>query len=447
MLRFRNRYGNVENTLEISEAVLGKQLADLEEQRVILKSRLDSKEIDEATWSKEDKELEAQMMETCEAKGAAASRMTMREMIIFGDHAKRKNEAIEIYNLLLDKANTVMTNEVLGTQKNHDDIKITAEEFIRVWNVAGYIVDSDIAQVADFVDASIYYNWRPIDLLNVITKRAITNETIKFRFEDTSKVEGAPEFINKATELPRFDYGTEEQSRKLKLIGSQIGWDLSIETNSDEAGFLPQALMWGQHLHNQVISAQMISGNGRASGVSNGNTAQDKNMRGFLNENGVQTAATVIAAGPWDRAKLEVFADAIAGLRENQFVNPTHVVVSPWDHLRMQLVWEDSVGYILANKPADTPLGDQMTQLFGIPVITSYWVPENTIGGKTGRDFICADFRNTALYTNGGMIQSETGKTKDDLVKLQRTHIQYCRVNQFTKDGSKIVKVRRTEQA
>lgn len=451
-MRFRNNYGNVEQTLQLSEAVLGKQIADLEEERVTLKSRLDSGDITMEEFSKEDKLLEADMMEICEAKGFAAARMGMRELILFGQNVQRKNDAMEIFNHMVAKAEKMMEGTLAGTDADAaDGVKaaasradITAEELFRIWNAAGVITDADIAQVADFTDASIYYNWKPMDILNVITKRAITNETIKFRFEDSTKVEGLPAMVQKGEVLPLFDYGTKEMSRKLKLVGGQFAWDISIETNSDEAGFLPQVMMYSTDVNNRILSLQLVNGDGPASGAeASPATAKSRQMRGILKETGVQTHGTAIAAGAWSHGKVDEFAEVIASLRENQYVDPTHIVLAPWDVLRIQALWEDNVGYVFANKASDAPQGDSLDMLWGTYLLGSYWLPANTVGGKAGYDIIVADFRNTALYSNGGFMQTEVGRINDDLARLRRRHIQYARVQQFTKDPTKIVKVQK----
>jgi len=426
MLKFRK----FEDRLKRAEAIKGQRIADIIDQKASLKAKRQENNITEEKYQRSLGELELQEMELSASMENDIARMKMRDILLHNAMRERKSVGVDVYNEILGLGAEVLDGSVAGIKDSKpNDIIVTAEQYIKMWNAAATITSADIAQEADFTDESVYYKVQPLTLLNVITKRSLTNQTVKHIFEDSNKVEGKPTFIKQGDVLPLIDFGTKEDERKLKLVGARLNYDLDLETDSDVAYFLPYANLRRQIEHDLLIERSMINGDGTGN-----------NMKGFMTETGVVTG-TAISTGGWTRTKIESFANGINSVLSNVYAKPTHLVIDPLEYRKMQLVWEDNVGYILTEKQPDTPIGDSLSQLFGVPIVTCWQLPKVS---TTSVDFIVADFSDTAIYTNGGMIQQATGETSDDMIRLKRTTIQYARVQQYTKNGKAIVKIVRT---
>ena len=426
---YKNKTKGTEEHLALTDQVLESAYADIADERFRLIGKLKDKKITEEKFSQSWRELQAKGMKLLSRHQLTKSQEGFDHLVTSGYFMKRRQNAVKAYNQVFAPFSNMMSDadqkQALG--RAGKEAVIPAKDVIRIWNAAGTITTSDATSTEDYTDMQVHYTEKPVNFLNVVQKRTITEQDIREFAEDSTKVEGTvgDNIAEKGT-LALMDYGIKGVTRPLRTVGAYVEYTLQLANDSSRSHFMPYMNARMMEKHNLAIENAAINGLGTANRPT-----------GMLAESGI-TSHTAVATGAWTVTKVNAgFKDAINSIIDNHFKEATHIVVHPTVYYDLLAIGSDDYGWHLgAPVSVNAPLGGSIPTLFGVPIIVSYTLAKAT--------YMVVNLEDTIVYTNGANIQRDEGLTGTQLTSLERTIVMYCFMNQFSRFAKAIVKGTKT---
>lgn len=220
---------------------------------------------------------------------------------------------------------------------------------------------------------------RPIQVLDVIPT-AVTDQAVVKWMDHSTATEAAAE-RSEAGAYPEETHALTEKSSTVRSIGASIPVsDEQLEDVPAVRAYLDQVLM---NSIRRRLDNQIIAGNGTA-----------PNLLGLLNVTGILTQAK--GADP----VFDAIYKAIVQVNTTEFYNANVIFLHPNDWQDIRLTRTADGIYILGE-----PIRPDPNQLFGLPVVLTNALPENT--GLVGDLNFCTLFERRGVEVEVGFVGTQ----------------------------------------
>lgn len=405
------------------------QVSALAEERKSLVSKLQSQEITLAEYDDLELAIRAKsMVIDPEGLGQKFDDAVGKEIF-----ATRNRNAVRAYKTSMRLINSFVGHaaEQLTLEAASDgripaeipDMTVKAADMITLYNAVGDIASSDAAAEQTFLDPMVAYIEQPLSYLNVVSKRSVTNQTIRDLQSDSTKEEGGFDEVAEGAALTQIDFGTKEVTRGLITSGAYMVVQQEWLSDTDRRHFLP-------YINARIIDKSRLRTEAQAlKGTGTNNEATGVTIDGTI------LTGTAQAAGAFTRTHINEYATLMGLVWDGIKKMPSVAIIHPKDFVKALTTGSDQAGWYLApplGYAGGAPAGRSIPELFGMMVLPSFAVDE-------GEGYVM-NLENIFLAINGGEYRREEGFVGSNLTKRQRTIVLYTFFNSFSRFPKAVAK-------